>query len=227
MFSSQLLALVLCCVPLLVVAGPAPVLLKDESCDTSQVVMDLPSNQTALVAPSTPPLFVLLGVGVQNYTCSNTTFASIGAVASLFDISCLDNEEFSRVQTTAFNIWEHAYAGVPSTLIGALVGAPHLDGFHYFVPSPSGTGLSPKWDFTSTGKFAGNSTAFVLGAKVGDILAPTDPAANVDWLSLNRVDGDLASQIFRIDTVGGQPPTSCVAGTTPISVKYTAKYYLY
>ncbi|KAJ6555988.1 hypothetical protein B0H19DRAFT_947294 [Mycena capillaripes] len=202
--------------------------LKQECCDTSKAVMDLPANQTALVTPATAPQFVLLGVGIQNYTCSGTTFASIGAVAALFDISCLDRSpQFAKVQTTAFNIWERVPARVPATAIGALVGAPHLDGFHYFVTSPSGTGISPEWDFTSTGRFAGNSTAFVIGAKVGDILALTDSATNIDWLSLNGVEGDLASQIFRIDTVGGQPPTSCVAGSAPISVKYTAKYYLF
>jgi hypothetical protein len=80
--------------------------------------------------------------------------------------------------------------------------------YHYFVPAPSGTGLSPKWDFTSTGKFAGNSTAFILAAKAGDILAPTDSATNVDWLALNNVQGSLASKVFRVDTVNGQPPTS-------------------
>ncbi|KAJ7346423.1 hypothetical protein DFH08DRAFT_915009 [Mycena albidolilacea] len=169
--------------------------------------MDLPPNQTALVAPATAPLFVLLGVGVQNYTCSGTTFASIGAVASLFDISCLARtSQFATIQTTAFRIW---------------------DRLHYFVTSPSGTGISPKWDFTSTGKFAGNSTAFFIGTKVGDILAPTNPATNIDWLQLARVEGDLASQIFRIDTVNGQPPTSCAPGSPPISVKYTSKYYLF
>ncbi|KAJ7824025.1 hypothetical protein B0H14DRAFT_2369806, partial [Mycena olivaceomarginata] len=188
------------------------------SCDTSKAVMDLPPNQTALVAPATAPLFVLLGVGVQNYTCSGTTFASIGAVASLFDISCLARtSQFATIQTTAFRIWDRVPSSVPSTVIGPL----------YFVTSPSGTGISPKWDFTSTGKFAGNSTAFVIGTKVGDILAPTNPATNIDWLQLARVEGDLASQIFRIDTVNGQPPTSCVPGSPPISVKYTSKYYLF
>jgi hypothetical protein len=75
------------------------------------------------------------------------------------------------------------------------------------VTSPSGTGISPKWDFTSE-KFAGNANAFVLGAKTGDILAPTDHATNIDWLQLTAVQGELASGIFRVDTVGGQPPTS-------------------
>jgi hypothetical protein len=57
---------------------------------------------------------------------------------------------------------------------------------------------------TSTGKFAGNFT--VIGAKIGNIAAPTDPATNIDWLELDRVQGDLATVTFRIDTVGGQPP---------------------
>ncbi|KAF8180559.1 hypothetical protein K438DRAFT_1842121 [Mycena galopus ATCC 62051] len=197
-------------------------------CDTSYAKMDLPPNQTALVAPTTNPLFVLLGVGIQNYTCSGTAFTSIGAVASLFDISCLaGTPKFANVQQKAFNIWTDAPKDVPATSIGHLVDAPHLDGFHYFVTSPSGTGLSPEWDFTSTGKFAGNATAFVLGAKVGDILAPVDPATNIDWLSLVAAEGDLASQIFRIDTVGGQPPTSCDVTGQQISVKYTSKYFLY
>jgi hypothetical protein len=58
---------------LLVSAGPA--LLARKWCDTSTAVMDLPPNQNTLVAPATAPLFILLGVGVQNYTCSGTTYA--------------------------------------------------------------------------------------------------------------------------------------------------------
>jgi hypothetical protein len=61
------------------------------------------------------------------------------------------------------------------------------------------------WDMTST---TGDTNAYVIGAKVGDIAAPTSPATNVDWLALNGVQGALATKIFRIDTVGGQPPTS-------------------
>ncbi|KAJ7484936.1 hypothetical protein B0H11DRAFT_2019305 [Mycena galericulata] len=230
MFSSLLLcALALCASVRIGSANPAPEFSHNgDRCNASRAVMNLPENQTVLVAPTSAPRFVLLGVGVQNYTCSNTTFSSIGAVASLFDLSCLDDTpEFAKIQTTAFDIWAHEGPKVKATSIGARVGAPNLLGFHYFVTSPSGTGLSPKWDFTSTGKFAGNSTAFVLGAKVGDLPAPTDPAVNVDWLALDGVQGNLASKVFRIDTVNGQPPTSCTAGSPPISVKYTSKYFLY
>ncbi|KAJ7445173.1 hypothetical protein B0H11DRAFT_14615 [Mycena galericulata] len=190
--------------------------------------MDLPSNQTLLVAPTTAPLYVALGVGIQNYTCSSAgKYTSIGAVASLFDISCLaPTPAFAPVQTNAFNDWNSASASTTASSIGARVGAPNLLGYHYFVIGATGA-LSPKWDFTSTGKNAGNSSAFVIGAKVGDIAAPTNTATNVDWLALNNASGSLASKIFRIDTVGGQPPTSCTAGSANITVKYTAKYFLY
>ncbi|KAJ7728346.1 hypothetical protein B0H16DRAFT_1330987 [Mycena metata] len=213
---------------LLVAATPAG--LAPDTCSAAAAKMDLPANQTQLVSPTTDPLFVLLGVGVQNYTCSASTltYTSTGVVASLFDILCLDTTPaFAAIQTLGFDVWKALPASFTADDLGAKIGPPLLLGFHYFVTSPSGTGLSPKWDFTSTGKFAGNSSAFVLGAKVGDITAPADPAVNIDWLALNNAEGSLASKIFRIDTVNGQPPTSCVAGSADISVKYTAKYFLY
>ncbi|KAJ7185284.1 hypothetical protein C8R46DRAFT_845430, partial [Mycena filopes] len=196
-------------------------------CSTAGAVMDLPAGQTQLVSPTTAPLYVALGVGVQNYTCSPTTlkYTSTGAVASLFDISCIDKTPvFAGIQNVAFTAWKAMPSGVSANTLGTKIGAPTLLGFHYFVPAASGTGLSPKWDFTSTGHNAGNATAFVIGAKVGDITDPTNNAAvNVDWLALNNAGGSLASKVFRVDTVNGQPPTSCVAGSADISVKYTAK----
>ncbi|KAJ7096866.1 hypothetical protein C8R44DRAFT_683640 [Mycena epipterygia] len=209
---------------LLVSAAPT---LPKRACDTSAAVMGLPAGQTQLVAPTTAPLFVALGVGIQNYTCSSSTlkYTSTGAVASLFDISCMDTTvAFTTVQTDAVTAWNAAPADTSADSIGATIGAPTVLGYHYFVTSPTGTGISPKWDFTST---TGDAAAFVIGSKVGDIAAPTDSATNVDWLALDNLQGSLASQIFRIDTVNGQPPTSCVAGTADISVKYTAKYFLY
>ncbi|KAJ7151913.1 hypothetical protein C8R43DRAFT_484674 [Mycena crocata] len=199
----------------------------DDYCDASQAAMDLPANQTVLVAPSTPPIFVMLGVGIQNYTCSSatSTYISIGAVASLLDLSCLDQQfEFATIQAKAFNIWTEASEATTATSIGRRVGAQDLLGFHYFVVSPSGTGISPIWDFTA---IVNDPSAFVIGARVGGIPAPTGTAKDIDWLSLNGVQGNLAKAVFRIDTVGGQPPTSCVPGSDPISVKYTSKYYLF
>ncbi|KAF7296960.1 hypothetical protein MIND_00928000 [Mycena indigotica] len=183
--------------------------------DTS-VSMHIPANQTALVQPATAPLFVALGVGFQNYTCNAAgTFASIGAVASLLDLSCVAHKKaFDTVAARAFEAWVAAPPGVSQTYIGAEVGVPVLLGFHYFITSPLGTpgAINAKWDFTSTGRFKGDETAFVVGAKVGDIPAPPPAvdAVTVDWLMLNGIPNfdALAAQVFRVDTVGGQPPTS-------------------
>ncbi|KAJ7062682.1 hypothetical protein C8F01DRAFT_1023734 [Mycena amicta] len=208
-----------------VAVSAGPLKFATRACDTSSITMDdLPAGQTQLVAPTTAPIYVLLGVGIQNYTCSSAgAYSSIGAVASLFDISCVDGADYADIQTTAYDDWTAASATVANS-IGASVGAPDLLGFHYFVTAASGTGISPKWDLTTS---TNDASSFVIGAKVGDIAAPSDPSVNVDWLALNGASGSLASKIFRIDTVGGQPPTSCTVGSDPISVKYTAKYLLY
>lgn len=59
----------------LAVAAPALALpgLKFTGCDLSRAKLALPTNQTALVAPTTAPSFVALGVGVQNYTCTDAS----------------------------------------------------------------------------------------------------------------------------------------------------------
>ncbi|KAJ7757101.1 hypothetical protein B0H16DRAFT_1721560 [Mycena metata] len=198
------------------------------SCDTSKAVMDLPAGQTQLVNPSTPPAYVLLGVGVQNYTCSASgTYTTAGAVASLFDVSCLQNNaNYGTLQDRAFAFWNNSTSPPEVTPLNVAndVGAPLMLGQHYFIANPNGS-LSPKWDFTAGPSKDPN--AFVVGAKVGDILAPTNSGTNVDWLSLNAASGTLANHIFRVDTVGGQPPSSCVVGSELLSVKYVARYYLY
>ncbi|KAJ7805784.1 hypothetical protein B0H14DRAFT_3770435 [Mycena olivaceomarginata] len=197
-------------VPVALLAAP----INPGSCDTSKAVMDLPSGKTALVNPAVPPTYVTLGIGVQNYTCSDTsTYTSVGAVASLFDITCLmNNFNFASIQTRAFAFWNESSQVTPTNVAND-VGAPLMLGQHYFIMNPSGAGLSPKWDFTSS---TGDASAFVVAAKVGDVPAPSDSNTNVDWLSLNRVDGDLATQIFRVDTVGGQPPSA--VGSSPVFV---------
>ena len=97
----------------------------------------------------------------------------------------------------------------PQEIIDGLdgIGSPEVLGQHYFILNPSGSGLSPKWDFTSASE-AGHPDAFVIGARTGDIPAPTNPTTNVDWLSLSNAGGDLADQVFRVQTRGGQPPAS-------------------
>lgn len=131
-----------------------------------------------------------------------------------------------------------------ATTVSAIgLGLGHLRklGTHYFVTSPSGTGLSPVWDYRS-GVGPDSDAGFVLAAKVADVPAPTG-SQDIDWLQLRNVSGGLAtevcisrflrlqrltsypsSQIYRTDTRLGQAPASCTPDSPPISVKYVSKY---
>ena len=80
-----------------------------------------------------------------------------------------------------------------------------LIGNHYFI-NDNGT-LSPKFDFTSVGPLKGNPNAFVVAAKAVDVPAP-DSTRDIDWLELKAVSGEVADEVFRVETRGGQPPTS-------------------
>jgi hypothetical protein len=66
----------------------------DHCCDPSRAVMDLPANQTALVSPTTAPLFVMLGVGIQNYTCSSTTLTYASDIFFALLSSRTDSDRF-------------------------------------------------------------------------------------------------------------------------------------
>jgi Protein of unknown function (DUF3455) len=135
--------------------------------------------------------------------------SSAGAVAELFDISCLlCKPDFSNIQKRVHEIWW----GCPNITQSELVVRLHDElglevlGQHYFIKNTAG-GLSPKFDFTSSGSTAGNPNAFVVAAKAGDIPAPTGHD-DVDWLELKNVTGNLATVVFRVFTDKGQPPAT-------------------
>lgn len=133
---------------------------------------------------------------------------SVGALADLYDLSCLQQSDFNNVTDRVYQGWKKAPEdGTTAKVIQklGLVNPLVLLGQHYFIKN--GDALSPEWDFTSASE-AGNDNAFVVGSRTGGVHAPENPAANVDWLSLKAARGDLASQIFRVETRGGQPPAS-------------------
>ncbi|KAG6812886.1 hypothetical protein H0H92_015621 [Tricholoma furcatifolium] len=198
----------------IVIAAPSNEVLKRASCDLSHATVDIPSNQTVLNAATAPLSYVAVAIGVQNYTCSSSgTYTNVGAVAELFDISCLysDAAAFDDLTSLAYNIWELVPPTVtPQSIINLLLSAntPGILGQHYYVTNPiTGSGVSPKWDFTSQGATKGNSNAYVIGAKTGDLPAPTG-SQDIDWVQLKAVEGELATIVYRTDTRGGQPPAA-------------------
>ncbi|KAG1741272.1 hypothetical protein EDB19DRAFT_1907967 [Suillus lakei] len=200
------------------------------SCDLSGASLQVLANQTQLVAPTYAPSFIGIGVGTQNYTCNATTstYAFIGAVAEIFDSSCLyGTPAFDSASTIAYDVWSATTGVTIQEVITTLRLTPDLAvlGQHYYVPNLVGSGLSPKWDFTSSGVTDGNPNAYVIGAKIGDL--PSSDSRNIDDLMVKAVEGELASEIFRMETNGGQPPSQCAAGDSNITVKYTAQYWFF
>ncbi|KAF9261677.1 hypothetical protein L218DRAFT_1078481 [Marasmius fiardii PR-910] len=184
-------------------------------------------NLAGLPAPQKPVSFVLLGVGTQNYTCSdNGNYASAGAVAKLIDVSCFSKiPDFSKLPNLAFDIWNKVPASVSAETALKVLGqidSRLVFGDHYFTANPAG-GIRPEWDATS-GAFKGNPQAFMYGAKAASVAAPTG-SSDVDWLYLTNAGGSLADEVYRTYTKGGQPAASCTTGQTA-TVKYTAMYHL-
>ncbi|KAF5389593.1 hypothetical protein D9757_004185 [Collybiopsis confluens] len=206
----------------------APASRSSKRCNLSTASMDIPSG-VALPVPTYKPTFLGLGVGTQNYTCTSAgTYTSAGALAELYDVSCMyGSPAFEDLPAFTYSFWNHTPASVsPSELIslGDIFDSSMVLGQHYFVTNPiTGSGISPKWDFTSR-TFPGNPEAFVVGSKLADVPAPTGKL-DVDWLKFSNATGDLANEVYRVDTRGGQPPASCVPGSAGIYVKYVALYW--
>lgn len=216
-------------------AAPPAFRLKFSGCPLTNAKLSLPANQTALTVPSGSPVFIALGVGTQNYTCGAAgTFASAGAVATLFDISCLVNTPlFPGIQNLVFDVLGNAKGqALISKVESVLKTSPVTLGDHYFIPNPAvgGTGITPVFDFR-TGAKKGDPNGFAALKKAGGIPSPAGPA-NVDWLMLQNIGGTiggtLANTVLRVDTKSGQPPASvpCTPNET-IAVPYTTKYWMY
>jgi Protein of unknown function (DUF3455) len=118
---------------------------------------------------------------------------------------------FHTIQDHLYSAWANATDVTVQNLIEyspAILAADLIMGQHYYVPNPLGSGLSPKWDLRATERFRGASNAYVIGKANATLPDPYDPKVDVPWVKLDRVAGSIADEIFRIDTVGGQPPAS-------------------
>jgi hypothetical protein len=142
-------------------------------------------------------------------------YSSVGAVATLFDISCLyGTPEFPNVQDELMSL----PAPMRNGIVGVASRSPLLLAYHYFITNPlTGTGINPKFAQAANG-----GANFTTLAKKGDVKSAD--LANVDLLQLSSIAGGWASTVFRVDTKDGQPPANCTVGSPDISVPYAAKY---
>jgi len=158
-------------------------------CDLSNTAIPLsPAQQTALGSPTTPLAAVGLVFGVQNYTCSaSNVFVTAGAVAGIFDISCLastNSKLISTIHNDLFNLWNSSCVGSVTVqeLIEALpsiVPPNTILAQHYFINNPAG-GISPAWDFRATQKFKGIENAVFVGKALAST-PDSNPIKNIPW----------------------------------------------
>ncbi|KAI1101569.1 hypothetical protein F4804DRAFT_293614 [Jackrogersella minutella] len=203
---------------------------------------------TQLEGPGNATLkHILVGHGIQNYTCSTggAPGTSIGALAVLWDItalypgtspSSLSAADFSTLtskvlRTTSMPLNMAADGGAvvaspfpaPEDLtVEGVASAAAFMGHHFFDAS-----AAPTFDLTGAGEFfSGKKDANV--AAPADADAGVDPATGaVDWLRLSdKGTSSGVSLIYRVLTAGGDPEVCTDAGETQ-SVPYSAQYWVY
>ena len=142
-------------------------------------------------------------------------FSSTGAVAKLYDISCLYHispDLFSTIKQPLYAAWVNVSSEITiqeiTPIISTFVAPEVILADHYFISNPSGSGISPVWDFRATQRFHGQADAVLVGKSSGTVVAPVDPSDNINWLRIANASGDIADEVYRIDTIGGQSPTS-------------------
>jgi len=183
--------------------------------------LQFPPGQTALSIPQGQvPNHILLGVGTQNYTCTdNGTLTSDGATSRLYDISwAIGTAAFTNAESYYFNLTPEGQAAFEDTFKSMDM----LIADHYFVANDTATGISPKFASAKDG-----DESSIIAQKVASLQAPN--ATNIDWLQLAKVNGNFSGTdtVFRVDTMGGRPPASCDPNTGTISVPYAAKYWFF
>ncbi|PKX99187.1 DUF3455 domain-containing protein [Aspergillus novofumigatus IBT 16806] len=205
------------------------------NCADINPTIPLCDTKPALPAPShgMKLKFVALGRGTQNYTCSlsdkSTSPVAIGAVATLFDASCLASHNsailhglpsaMSKVSTDALGLFAMLLGQMTSRTSSGLI-----LGEHYFT----GTG-APMFDLR-----IGGHKDWLQAKKGSSVPAPSqvsshskDGEDNVPWLKLGFADGLGIREVYRIHTSGGQAPTSCKGQKESFEVEYAAEYWFY
>jgi hypothetical protein len=158
------------------------------SCNLTSAVLPQRGSPPELPDPS-PGLtlkHVGMGRGTQNYTCAtadgNSVPVAIGAVASIYDASCLISSNSELYDRMAYRILQLSRA-VNTLLVNIasqVFNAEILLGIHYF-PLPK----IPLFDLRFN-----EDTDWATAGVIAKVPAPVSAATPaVDWLKLTRKDG--------------------------------------
>ncbi|XXH04106.1 hypothetical protein Hte_010517 [Hypoxylon texense] len=215
-------------------------------------VLPTTGSGTQLAGPDSATLkHILVGHGIQNYTCTaaGVTATSIGALAVLWEItdlypgmssSSLSEADFDTFTSKVLRTTAMPLNMATDSSTGADVAAPFpapvdltVDGLsapvkflgHHFFDSAN----TPTFDLSG----AGDGELF-KGKKDANIAAPADAdkgenpvTGAVDWLRLSdKGTSTGVSLVYRVWTAGGNPETCTEAGESQ-SIPYTAQYWIF
>lgn len=163
---------------------------------------------------------IAIGRGTQNYTCSDSLAATIpkaaGAVASLFNITCLAGPYASLMNVMP------GIALKFSTPNPAAVMSPanmFLSGHHFFT-----NGTTPFFDLNTPTHNWGRVGCAKLNAT--DAAKKETDVPNLKLAGKTR-DGCSIAEVYRLNTAGGQPPKTCEGMPAAFEVQYAAEYWFY
>ncbi|KAH7394778.1 hypothetical protein BKA66DRAFT_567164 [Pyrenochaeta sp. MPI-SDFR-AT-0127] len=194
----------------------------------------MPKSTLPLPSASLELKYVLLGIGTQNYTCNtgdeSTTPGTTGAVAQLYDIgTSLNSDRLAQWKISSISCLAFSLRSMPRQLDQTLQsqGFQHIVGHHFFsVDTP----------IFALDQLAERPYPVAHVSKQGEIDAPRsccpgDQAAGViKWLYLQDTTGISRGGIdtvYRIETAGGNKPSTCKGQKSHFEVAYTAQYWVF
>ncbi|KAI9766997.1 MAG: hypothetical protein M1840_005956 [Geoglossum simile] len=160
---------------------------------------------------------VAIGLGTQNYTCADSTSNSIpvaiGAVATLYNASCVAADApliLQYLPEFALNF------PIPTSYPNS--------GNHYF------TGASPFFSISHPN--IGNTTCKKLSVCNAPSTATLGKGGqgygSIPWVKLGQVSGSPSLQnVFRLTTAGGTAPPNCQDVASSFQVPYAAAYWFW
>jgi hypothetical protein len=172
---------------------------------------------------------VAIGRGRQNYTCDLTNSTAIpvaiGAVATLFNVSCIAADSpdlLAKLPGIALDL------PVPSTTDENSPSYQDMSGHHYFLDATTPFfNLDTTLHQYGTGAFKkANATNAPPNAPLGQF---NQGNGSVPWLKLDAKDstGQIFQEVYRVNTAGGNPPKQCTGMPAAFEVEYAAEYWLF
>ncbi|MCJ1247086.1 hypothetical protein MMC30_004297 [Trapelia coarctata] len=190
---------------------------KPSSCDLSAAVPPAATTPLPAISSGLSVYHIAIGRGTQNYTCADSTAASIpaaiGAVATLYNASCIAASNPTQLSS----IPDMLLKVDMSELDGAIPDSFTQSGVHYFSNK-----TTPTFDLRQYG--------FTNSKKVASVPAPASKIPAVAWLKLAYdTSGEVGSvrEIYRLNTAGGTPPATCLGMPAAFEVQYSAEYWFY